>query len=252
MDQFYVTLPSNTISDQKNTASQFVVHLPQKLHLSGDWECGLCEIVYPHNWSTLSKTDGVFAVQMKKSSEKIKVSLPQGCYDTPQEFINMIHGILKEGASKVPGIDKAISFAFDHVTRRIKFTLRSDVDSLYLSEALSNMLGFNFRAMKNSQIAEKEPDMRAGFESMYVYCNILEPQIVGNISAPLLRIVNTEGKYPEIIVKTFDEPRYIPVLVKDISMIEVNIKNDVNEYVNFIYGKVIVKLHFRRVKKWFF
>ena len=82
---------------------------------------------------------------------------------------------------------------------------------------------------------------------MYVYANILEPQIVGNVSAPLLRIVNVEGKYPNIIDKVFDFPHYIPVLVKDISDIEINIKDDLNEYIPFLSGKVIIKLHFRRI-----
>jgi hypothetical protein len=92
----------------------------------------------------------------------------------------------------------------------------------------------------------------ANIEVMYIYANILEQQIVGDISAPLLRIVNIEGKYPDIIDKTFDFPHYIPVLVKDISDIEINIKNDLNEFIPFASGKAIIKLHFRKIRHPYF
>uniref|UniRef100_A0A915KVM0 Uncharacterized protein n=1 Tax=Romanomermis culicivorax TaxID=13658 RepID=A0A915KVM0_ROMCU len=41
--------------------------------------------------------------------------------------------------------------------------------------------------------AAKHPsDMKAGLETMYIYCNIIEQQMAGDILAPLLRIVNIE------------------------------------------------------------
>jgi len=59
MEQFYITLPSNTQTDVNNTQSKYTVRLPQRLRLQGDWECGLCEIIYPHNWLTIAPQDSI-------------------------------------------------------------------------------------------------------------------------------------------------------------------------------------------------
>jgi len=63
---------------------------------------------------------------------------------------------------------------------------------------------------------------------------------------PLLHIVDIQGKHVDIICKTYDAPHYIPVLLKDIVQIEINLKTDMNELFSFMFGKVIVKLHVRR------
>ena len=47
--------------------------------------------------------------------------------------------------------------------------------------------------------------------SIYVYCNIVQPQIVGNTSVPLLRTIAVSGKSGDVITKTFNNIRYVPV-----------------------------------------
>ena len=83
---------------------------------------------------------------------------------------------------------------------------------------------------------------------MYVYCDIVEPQIVGDCLTPLLRVVNVEGNHDDVLVKSFDFPHYVPVSKRELSTIEINIKDDANRFVGFRYGKVVVKLHFRKRK----
>jgi len=95
----------------------------------------------------------------------------------------------------------------------------------------------------NGLWVENIPDIHNGFETLYIYCNKIEPQIVGDVVAPLIRI----GRYSDVVEKTYDFSHYLPVLVKDITGIKINIKYDLNELIPFISGKVIVKLHFRRV-----
>ena len=52
MSDFYVTLPSNASMDyyKANTLANFTTRLPNVIDLTGDWEVGLVEIQYPHNW----------------------------------------------------------------------------------------------------------------------------------------------------------------------------------------------------------
>ena len=94
-------------------------------------------------------------------------------------------------------------------------------------------------------IAEANPDIHAGQYSLFVYCNVVRPQIVGNTLAPILRAVSIRGRYGEVINELYDNPHYVPVLKKEFDNIEINISDDMGHLVNFNYGKVFVKLHFR-------
>ena len=49
---FYLGLPSNSSMDiyPNNTLAQYLTNLPRRISLHGDWECGLTQIHYPHDW----------------------------------------------------------------------------------------------------------------------------------------------------------------------------------------------------------
>ena len=49
---FYLTLPSNASMKvhPDNTLALYITDLPQRISVSGEWECGLAEIQYPHTW----------------------------------------------------------------------------------------------------------------------------------------------------------------------------------------------------------
>ena len=243
MDQFYITLPSNTLTDLNNTQSKFIVRLPQKLRLHGDWECGLCQIIYPHNWETLRSNETDIVINDKLDEHTFTVKIPVGCYDSVQDVISAMQFSIRNENSI---LEELVKFLHYESIKRVYIKIqKNDIHSVTISNELACKLWLNSNVFEKSIWATKEANISsAGFDVMYVYANILEPQIVGNVSAPLLRIVNVEGKYPNIIDKVFDFPHYIPVLVKDISDIEIDIKDDLNEYIPFLSGKVIIKLHF--------
>jgi hypothetical protein len=95
-------------------------------------------------------------------------------------------------------------------------------------------------------VAAGPPDLRAGLYSMYVYCDVVAPQVVGNVNAPLLRVVNVQGSHTDIVDKVFTNPHYVPVLKREFESIEINISDDAGVPVNFKYGKIFVKLHFKK------
>ena len=89
-------------------------------------------------------------------------------------------------------------------------------------------------------------DLRRGFESLYVYSGIVEPRIVGDKIAPLLRIVPITGRHGEMVTASFDHAQYIPVLSREFGTIETEIREDTGRPVPFERGKVTVTMHFRR------
>ena len=89
-------------------------------------------------------------------------------------------------------------------------------------------------------------DLRRGFESLYIYSSIVEPRIVGDKIAPLLRIVPITGSHGEMVTTRFDHVEYIPLLSREFGSVETEIRDDTGRPVPFERGKVTVTLHFRR------
>ena len=58
-NDFYLTLPSNASMKMypDNTLAHYITDLPQRIDLTGEWECGLAEIQYPHTWYNIGVDD---------------------------------------------------------------------------------------------------------------------------------------------------------------------------------------------------
>ena len=88
-------------------------------------------------------------------------------------------------------------------------------------------------------------EINRGLTALYVYCNLCEPQIVGDTLAPLLRIVDSKGKDGQNIVQFYGIPHFVSLRKKYIDVIEMNISDDTGNIISFTSGKVICKLHIR-------
>ena len=113
------------------------------------------------------------------------------------------------------------------------------------------MLGLKDKSVSESVQGHLSVDVNNGFYGMYVYCDIVQNQLVGYVSAPLLRVVPlqmygvTQG---DMIVHTFNTPHYVPVKTKHFEVIHVDIRKDNGENVPFQHGKVTIALHFRSTR----
>lgn len=65
----------------------------------------------------------------------------------------------------------------------------------------------------------------------------MEPRLVGDSAVPLFRIVPLEGKYGDMVSKTFDNVQHVPVLHKEFEMVEVDIRDDSGRSVPFDVAK---------------
>ena len=109
------------------------------------------------------------------------------------------------------------------------------------------MLGFSQnKVISRTSTAERAVDLEHGFHDLYVYCDIIQSQYVGDALVPLLQIAPMEVKDGERISKSFIRPHYLPVSRKQFESIKFNIKRDTGETVPFELGKVLLTLHFRQ------
>ncbi|GBN56674.1 hypothetical protein AVEN_110040-1 [Araneus ventricosus] len=88
-------------------------------------------------------------------------------------------------------------------------------------------------------------DPCAHYRVFFLYTDIVEPQIVGDVFAPLLRIVNVTGSDGEMVYVQYDRPHYIPLSRKIIDTIEMVIRTHRDELTPFESGRSYVKLHLR-------
>lgn len=88
-------------------------------------------------------------------------------------------------------------------------------------------------------------------DKLFVYCDICEPYITGDIQSPLLRIVPVEVHGENYIygasqVKQFSSLHYIPLRQTNFRRIEIDIKDELGERIPFQSGTLTATLHFRR------
>ena len=91
-------------------------------------------------------------------------------------------------------------------------------------------------------------NMNHHIDSLYIYSNIINNTIIGNIEAPILRIVPKDNvKYLSDITKHILNRIYVKVKYPEIRVIEIMIRDNLGNMIDFKFGKVILTLHFRRI-----
>jgi len=91
------------------------------------------------------------------------------------------------------------------------------------------------------------PDFTEGLTSIYVYCDVIEPVVVGDCKVQLLRTLPfRHDSNVEVFNHVFTNLLYTPLQKKHFGSLEVNIMTDTGQPVPFADGKSIVVLHFRR------
>ena len=251
---FYMTLPSSTRSGDdmypKNTASAFQVRLPKTMYLKNKYEVALAEIMYPHTWSTFNKNEDYTFYYTHLDGDAVRLSIDKGYYLKMDALLREMNQAFQRQMDEKLRND--IVFHYNGVTGRVKLFMKGGY-TVWFSEGLADILGFKsgevYRASSSPEVSIMSPfiaDITRGFNSLYIYCSICEPQIVGDAYVPLLRTVFLSGRHGQMINHIYDAPHYVPVNTDTFDTIEINIKNDMNENVSFKTGKVICKLHFRQ------
>jgi hypothetical protein len=256
VSSFYMTLPSN--STLTNTAAEFSANLPVNINLTGEWEVGLAEIIYGNTWFNINNKNSAITFVDTETKMKVTWRLAEGRYETIQGLLEAMQKAKKAfNNEKKQELLGNFEFIYMDNIKRCRLKVDTDkINDLKVHPDFLYMLGFGVDQLKTitnnsgeQKIISLYPvDMSCGLNHLYVYCDIVKPQIVGNLLAPLLQIVNVEGKYVDTIGRIYITPHYVPVLKKTFNTIEMNIKDDQNRSITFEYGKTIVKLHFRSLE----
>ena len=290
---FYLTLPSNASMKMypDNTLAHYITDLPRLIDMTGEWECGLAEIQYPHTWYNIGMYDTWFFL-----NETIAMDL------TPSARISA--GYYKSPMSLMNHVNKGLnSMATDKVRAKLSYSAITQKMTLHMTpgteftvprrSALGRMLGFESSVISSPpstvpvilgsimsatisaaeatstdgnpstalflppketpdgpytyrKEAEHVVQMDQGFDTIYVYTDVVESRIVGDSVAPLLRALPVGGRHGETVSDRFTNIHYVPLLYSHFKSIEIDIRDDIGRRVPFEYVRVTVTLHFRR------
>lgn len=222
----------------ENTLAEYKVKLPFHVDLTGNWEVGLASITFPRTWFTIRNEDRRFFFD-DGSGAFVVAFLPVGYYNSISEVIQALNkAITDEGV-------KGMSFQLNTRSQKVTVVLGTS-QRLSFENSLGIILGFgNNIVLSKTTTAPYVCDLNIGLQSLYVYLNLVETRIVGDVQANLLQIVPAQGKQGEIITVNYDNPQYTPLATRDFEVVEVLITDDTGKKVPFERGRVVITLNFR-------
>ena len=239
MSQFYITLPSDASSDvyPDNTVANYTTKLSQRIHLDGEYEVALTDIIYTNSWINFDAT-GMTYVLLKNSEVYKSGAFTTTYFNNEKELVESLNNQLN---------DPNVSFEYSESSRHILLEVGKRY-GIHMSPILSEFLGFKSGGpYTRLKFAEDGIDINKGLRMFYIYSDIATYSAVGDIQAPLLRVCNVTGAHGETNLITFHTPQYIPVSRRDIETIEVDIRDELGDNFSFEYGKTLCTLHFRRI-----
>lgn len=167
---------------------------------------------------------------IRKESKTLQLNIPSGMYQNSKDFFKEFqHIYLRE--------------LFDS---KVELVVRNNTKVTF-NEKLSNILGFIANSFtEGSYKSDYILELRAGISEVYVYCDIVSSSLVGDVSAPILKIIPIANEYKEQIVKQFSVPLYFPIKKHHFDVIEIELVTSSGTPIKFLSGKTNIVLSFRR------
>lgn len=235
-----------------NKTSNFVTKLPKVIKLEGQWAVSLVEFNYPCSMLTVQESENIISITKKRPSQGLQnlytedTKIHATNYDTIQNLISSLNlnTVIQ---------NNNITFIYNDITKFVSVGIDNDAISvLKLSPKLCLQLGFepNVNLVTNP-ISKYPVNLYLGLPSqIFIYCDICEPQIVGDVMTSLLRNVPLDSSkylYGAYKMNIFSHPYYIPVLRREFDTMEIDIRTETGHQLPFEFGTACVKLHFKQI-----
>ena len=243
---FYITLPNDSSKDFENNPSKYTTRLPRWIQLNGEWEIGLHSIAYTQ-WNIVRHLDKPISFTYPdKVNNNGKSGRMKKHYITIHEYITSIKKSLEEAHVT----DNEIKFELE-LNGKVTITLSSGY-KVCLRREQAIVLGFmtfedsaEVKEISKSETGSHVANLHRE-TNIHVYCDIAQPQIVGDKTVPLLGIVpceKTTETYETLYV--VENMCYIPIQTKSFQKIKILLRSSTNESIPFEHGRASVTLHLK-------
>ena len=270
----FLYIPSNIACQRyvSNTPSHFKIPLAEPLHFRDpdNWEVSLSELCFPSSYYNISQDNNSnLTIQYHIQSHTIT----QGHYD-PASYVKEVNKEIKKIKHKFTETSE-LKVLFKG---RLKYNPNSRKISLVLTNHPEAMTfhGDDFRNMLGLEKANDPGDLTIKFEEkdelrstreyqyefpklcsfnykgahMYVYSSLVKNSIVGNVFAPIVRVVRLQDKpESETIHREFTVPHYLPLRLGSFNEVVVSLTDAMGNSMKFNQGNSVAVFHFKKKKK---
>ena len=255
-DHFIVTLLSDSAIG--NTAAKFSSHLPYPIEVDDSWEVGLWSCILTRSWLTFDKdqtitlywdrqdpenSDNPKRRRTRQPAERIKfVNIPKAYYPNTAGLIKEIERLC-HGAGE---LWQGIKLIQDGITHRVTVISPPGL-AVRFPDVLARLLGFEQDiTVVVPRTGQPVPSLDP-VSFLHIYADIIAPQIVGNIEAPLLQIVPIKAAYGETFKYAPLNVSYLGLSAKTVSTVNIEISDNKGKIISFADGSVSCLQHrFRR------
>ena len=199
--------------------------------------------------------------ELKKDIETTKFRIEARNYDSITGLIHALNA----------GIHKAAPYARNHVCfkwskdiGRVEWECLFHFVKLDMSITLGKLLGFTKSNVistigkdSSNLFAPDPPNLSFSLSTLWVYTDIIEPVVVGDTMANLLRIVPVkgggggeggEGWDSKTVIRIYERPHYVNLATNRFQIVEIMLNTTYGLAPIFFVEPVLVKLHFRKKK----
>jgi hypothetical protein len=283
-NSFYIQLASNVRHkdlNQSNRVAKFKTILAEKLTLTDDWEVGLAEVSFTYSWYNIYEnhsigvidsssriqlgTDPIFKGYFNSVEELVKEinnklensfygqyhSLPQLSYNKYLNRVVIKTGITQEGPKKrrlFPICDESLQVLLG-IREITNFPLANNLETPEMPTCFANRYVGQVKIEPPNIITCKYPVLlNSEFTSVYVYTNIIEPVLIGDTFAKLLRQceIPNHSEFGDQCVVKYDNLYYFSLCAQEFESIEIELRLDTGDLVPFDFGRSAITLHFRK------
>ena len=213
----------------------------------GEWEIGLHSIAYTRR-NIIHHLDGTILYGYPEHDGTTTLATTgkmQKHYSSVGEYVSNINALLEESHVNKSEIEFTIN-----TDGKVTITLR-DGYRVRLKREQAIVLGFmNFEDSAETYYVKytRTGSYKANLHretNILVYCNIVQPQIVGDVLLPLVGIVpyqKTSESYDETFYAV-ENIYYIPVQTKSFQNVKVHLRSSTEEFIPFEHGRATITLH---------
>lgn len=250
MDNFYISLPSNSSFNHypDNKPGHFYTTLPKNIELSGDYEIGLSEIIFPNSYNNVHDKSLGFKIVFQSvindedaSNEAQFYYLESGLYPSLNFLTLSLNNLLRKN-----NFQNIISFRYDNTSKRFFLSIEITGIKIVLTDTLAEIIGFHETEFEGIQtVSSFSGDIHLDTFVVYLYCDLVEHRLVGDVLAPLLRTIPIINKLNDVTHHIYEKPHYIPLAKRHFNIVEILLASDSGKELNFKSGKSVVTLHIR-------
>ena len=239
---FYITLPSESSIKlfPENNSSEYTVRLPRWIQLKGEWEIGLHSIAYTP-WNIARHLDESISF-ITGGGKEGKGRKMRKHYSSVHQYVTSINESLEDV--------NEIEFSYQ-LGGNVTVTLSSGY-KVRLRREQAIVLGFmtfedsaETYDVKNTETGTYKANLYRE-TNIHVYCDIVQPQIVGDKMAPLVAVVpNQKTTETYEVLHEVENIHYVPIQTKSFQNIKVHLRSSTEESIPFQYGRAAITLHLK-------